>query len=109
MPATCRRSSRRGAAWGTCSPSPSRSRRGRRRGRGVSTRASGRRRWPTSVRARLTLWYTVVLGAPLVLFAAASLFALDRVLLRRTDHFLDAALAAFGTTLDAELYEVPTT
>jgi heavy metal sensor kinase len=66
-------------------------------------------RWPTSVRARLTVWYTLVLGAPLVLFAAASFLVLERALHRRTDNFLEAALAAFGTSLRGELYEMPTT
>ena len=46
-------------------------------------------RWPQSLRARLTLWYTLVLGAPLVAFAAASFLVLDRALLHRADSFLD--------------------
>ena len=59
-------------------------------------------RWPQSLRARLTLWYTLVLGAPLVVFAGASFLVLDRALLRRADTFLDETLGAFTTELRSE-------
>ena len=59
-------------------------------------------RWPQSLRARLTLWYTLVLGAPLVAFAGASFFVLDRALLHRADGFLDETLGAFTTELQSE-------
>ena len=65
-------------------------------------------RWPQSLRARLTLWYTLVLGAPLVAFAGASFLVLDRALLRRADAFLDETLGAFTTELASEQQEEAT-
>lgn len=59
-------------------------------------------RWPSSLRARLTLWFTLVLGAPLVAFAAGSYVFLERTLLTRTDHFISDALTAFIRELGAE-------
>ena len=64
--------------------------------------------WPQSLRARLTLWYTLVLGAPLVAFAGASFLVLDRALLHRSDSFLDETLGAFTTELASEQKEEPT-
>jgi heavy metal sensor kinase len=66
-------------------------------------------RWPQSLRARLTLWYTLVLGAPLVAFAGASFLVLDRALLHRSDAFLDETLGAFTTELRSEQQEERTT
>jgi heavy metal sensor kinase len=66
-------------------------------------------RWPQSLRARLTLWYTLVLGAPLVAFAGASFFVLDRALIHRSDAFLDETLGAFTTELGSEQQEEHTT
>ena len=65
-------------------------------------------RWPQSLRARLTLWYTLVLGVPLVAFAGASFFVLDRALMHRADSFLDETLGAFTTELASEQQEEPT-
>jgi heavy metal sensor kinase len=65
-------------------------------------------RSPQSLRARLTLWYTLVLGAPLVAFAAASFLVLDRALLRRADAFIDETLGAFTTELSSEQHEEAT-
>jgi heavy metal sensor kinase len=65
-------------------------------------------RWPQSLRARLTLWYTLVLGAPLVAFAGASFLILDRALLHRADSFLDETLGAFTTELQSEQHEEAT-
>ena len=65
-------------------------------------------RWPQSLRARLTLWYTLVLGAPLVAFAGASFLVLDRALLHRADSFLDETLGAFTTELVSEQQEEST-
>src|SRR5690349_22252267 len=65
-------------------------------------------RWPQSLRGRLTLWYTLVLGFPLVAFAGASFLVLDRALLRRADTFLDETLGAFTTELTSEQQEEPT-
>jgi heavy metal sensor kinase len=64
-------------------------------------------RWPQSLRGRLTLWYTLVLGLPLVAFAGASFLVLDRALLHRADAFLDETLGAFTTELASEQQEEP--
>jgi heavy metal sensor kinase len=66
-------------------------------------------RWPRSLRSRLTLWYTIVLGLPLVAFATASFYVLDRALLHRADAFLDETLGAFTTELQSEQREESTT
>ena len=66
-------------------------------------------RWPHSLRARLTLWYTIVLGLPLVAFATVSFFVLDRALLHRADSFLDETLGAFTSELQSEQREESTT
>ena len=66
-------------------------------------------RWPQSLRGRLTLWYTLVLGFPLVAFAGASFLVLDRALLHRSDSFLDETLGAFTTELRSEQSEERTT
>ncbi|MES3033784.1 MAG: ATP-binding protein [Gemmatimonadota bacterium] len=58
--------------------------------------------FPSTLRARLTLWYTVLLAVPLVLFAAASYLVVERTLERRTDVFIDDALTAFARELFAE-------
>lgn len=58
--------------------------------------------WPSSLRARLTLWFTVVLGVPLVAFAIVSYVVFDRTLLDRTDHFVSDALSAFARELGNE-------
>jgi len=60
------------------------------------------RLWPTTLRARLTLWYTVLLGVPLILFAVASYVVVARTLERRTDIFIGDALTAFSQELVAE-------
>jgi len=60
------------------------------------------RPWPSTLRARLTLWYTVLLAVPLIAFAAASYVVVERTLERRTDVFIDDALTAFARELFAE-------
>lgn len=60
------------------------------------------RPWPSSLRARLTLWYTVLLALPLIGFAVASYFVVAQALLRRTDRFIGDALTAFSSELNAE-------
>ena len=60
------------------------------------------RRWPTSLRSRLTLWYTILLGLPLIAFAFASYAVVARTLERRTDVFIGDALSAFSRELQAE-------
>jgi len=59
-------------------------------------------RWPSTLRWRLTLWYTVLLAVPLVglAFGFYALFA--RTLSQRTDRFIDDALTAFSRELIAE-------
>jgi heavy metal sensor kinase len=59
-------------------------------------------RWPTSLRARLTLWYTALLGLPLILFAIGSYLLFARSLQQRTDRFIGDALTAFSRELTAE-------
>ncbi len=58
--------------------------------------------WPVSLRARLTLWFTLVLGAPLGVFAVGSYAVFERTLLARTDGFISDALGAFARELAAE-------
>src|SRR5690348_12024783 len=53
----------------------------------------------SSVRARLTLWYTGVLALVLVSFALAGYFFLSYTLNRRTDDALAEVANAFAATL----------
>ncbi len=59
-------------------------------------------RWPSTLRWRLTLWYTALLAVPLVglAFGFYALFA--RTLSHRTDRFIDDALTAFSREMVAE-------
>lgn len=59
-------------------------------------------RWPSSIRARLTLWYTVLVGLPLITFAIVCYVVFDRALLSRTDRFINDALVAFSREVLAE-------
>ena len=52
-------------------------------------------RWPSTVRVRLTLWYSLLLGAPLVAFAFLSYAAFSRALISGTDRHIGDALEAF--------------
>lgn len=67
------------------------------------------RLWPASLRARLTLWFTLVLGAPLVAFAFGAYGIFARTLLDRTDQFVSEALDAFARELSAERRVLPST
>lgn len=58
--------------------------------------------WPSSLRARLTLWYTIILGLPLVLFAVISYVVFAQALRERTDHFITDALTVFAREIGAE-------
>lgn len=58
--------------------------------------------WPTSLRSRLTLWYTAILGLPLIAFAVVCYVNIQRTLERRTDAFIGDALTAFSRELVAE-------
>src|SRR5262245_33914874 len=62
---------------------------------------------PTTMRARLTLWYTLFLGVPLAAFAILSFFILTRTLQSQTDAFLLDALAVFAREVAAERRDVP--
>jgi heavy metal sensor kinase len=59
-------------------------------------------RWPSSIRVRLTLWYSVFVGVPLVAFAILSYAAFSRALVSGTDRFIGEALEAFTRELSAE-------
>jgi heavy metal sensor kinase len=59
-------------------------------------------RWPSTLRARLSLWYTVLLGVPLIALALGFYLLFARILHERTDQFLDDALTAFSRELVAE-------
>ena len=62
---------------------------------------------PRSVRARLTLWYTLMLSVPLALFAVGSYVAFSRALHDRTDAFIGDALTVFARELAAERRGIP--
>lgn len=58
--------------------------------------------WPSSLRARLTLWYSLFLGIPLVTFAVASYYIFNNAVEQRTDRFIGDALTAFSNEVVAE-------
>ena len=68
----------------------------------MTDHARARQRWPSSLRARLTLWYTIILGLPLVLFAVICYFVFAQALRERTDHFIADALSVFAREVGAE-------
>jgi two-component system, OmpR family, sensor kinase len=73
--------------------------------RGVVPRAGANSRMsqrPSSLRSRLTLWYTIILGVPLIVFAIVSYVTFTRTLQIRTDDFVGDALTAFSRELVAE-------
>ena len=59
-------------------------------------------RWPSTLRWRLTLWYTALLAVPLLVLAIGFYALFARTLARRTDRFIDDALTAFSRELVAE-------
>jgi len=59
-------------------------------------------RWPSTLRWRLTLWYTALLGVPLIALAIGYYAFFARTLYGRTDQFIGDALAAFSRELAAE-------
>jgi len=63
---------------------------------------------PTTVRARLTLWYTLLLSLPLAAFAMVSYFLLANTLRSRTDGFISDALSVFSRELVSERRIRPT-
>jgi two-component system OmpR family sensor kinase len=64
---------------------------------------------PRSVRARLTLWYTLFLSVPLVAFAVASYALFSRTLHDRTDAFIGDGITVFVREVAAERRVLPTT
>ncbi len=58
--------------------------------------------WPSSIRVRLALWHSMLLGFPLVMFAIVSYVAFSRALVGGTDRFISEALSAFSRELSAE-------
>jgi len=58
--------------------------------------------WPSTLRARLTLWYTALLGVPLIAVALGFYLLFARMLHNRTDQFIGDALTAFSRELVAE-------
>ena len=58
--------------------------------------------WPSSLRARLTLWYTLLLAVPVVAFALVCYVVVSRTLERRTDIFIGDALTAVAREIQAE-------
>jgi len=58
--------------------------------------------WPSSIRVRLTLWYSLLLAVPLAAFALVSYAAFSRALVSGTDRFISEALEAFTRELGAE-------
>ncbi len=58
--------------------------------------------WPSSLRARLTSWYAVLLALPLIAFAVASYLVFAGTLNRRTDRFIGDALTALSGEIAAE-------
>jgi heavy metal sensor kinase len=59
-------------------------------------------RWLSSLRSRLTMWYALFLGAPLIVFAIVCYVVFSRTLDARTDQFINDALTAFSRELTAE-------
>jgi heavy metal sensor kinase len=67
------------------------------------TRAFG----PLSLRARLTIWYCLVLFAVSAVFAAVVVWQQGRIGMRRVDHELDALAVTLENVLQDELTEMP--
>ena len=57
---------------------------------------------PTTIRARLTLWYTFGLAVPLAAFSIVLYFTFANALRRRTDAFINDALSVFTRELVSE-------
>ncbi|MGQ0766329.1 MAG: sensor histidine kinase [Gemmatimonadota bacterium] len=58
--------------------------------------------WPSTIRARLTLWYSALLGLPLLIFAVVCFQLFARALQARTDLFIADALHAVAREVVAE-------
>src|ERR1700716_3663814 len=73
-----------------------------RRAARLGCKSGSRAKMFSSVRARLTLWYTGVLALVLISFALAGYFFLSYTLNRRTDDALGEMANAFAATLANE-------
>jgi signal transduction histidine kinase len=60
------------------------------------------RAWPSSLRFRLTLWYSALLALPLIVFAFMCYLVFAQALHDRSDRFINDALSAFSRELVAE-------
>lgn len=60
------------------------------------------RAWQSSLRSRLTLWYSALLALPLIVFAIMCYLVFAQALHDRTDRFINDALTAFSRELVAE-------
>jgi heavy metal sensor kinase len=58
--------------------------------------------WPSTLRARLTVWYAALLGVPMIVLAVACYVVFERALHARTDRFIGDALTAVSRELVAE-------
>ncbi len=58
--------------------------------------------WPSSIRVRLALWHSLLLGVPLVIFAIVCYLVFSRALVGSTDRFIGEAFSAFTRELGAE-------
>ncbi len=58
--------------------------------------------WPSSLRVRLALWHSLLVGLPLAVFAMVCYVAFSRALVGGTDRFIAEALSAFTRELGAE-------
>jgi two-component system, OmpR family, sensor kinase len=58
--------------------------------------------WPSTLRWRLTIWYTALLGVPLIVLAIGFYTLFARTLASHTDQFIGDALTAFSRELIAE-------
>jgi len=65
------------------------------------------RAWPSSLRFRLTLWYSALLALPLIVFALMSYLVFAKALHDRTDRFIGEALTAVSRELVAERRAAP--
>ena len=62
-------------------------------------------RWrPTTLRGRLTLWYTIVIGIPALAFEVLGYLVFAAALRTGTERFVDEALTAFTRELQAERF-----
>ncbi len=59
-------------------------------------------RWPSSLRVRLALWHSLLVGLPLAVFATVCYVVFSQALVGGADRFIGEALSAFTRELGAE-------